>query len=78
MSRSDFVKQMSVMHVQPKDDQSELEISTECRKTLFNALVTSHIDYGNSLLYKDTETSNYRLQIIHNFATQIISETPKH
>ena len=80
MSMSAFVtkKCQSCMYNLRMINRNRKYLSTECRKTLINALVTSRLDYGNSLLYNITDTSIYRLQKIQNFAARIISDTAKH
>ena len=45
-----------------------------CKKAI-NALVTSRLDYANSLLIGISESGLYRLQVAQNCAARIITKT---
>lgn len=46
-------------------------------KTMVNALVTSRLDYCNSLLYGTTQKNLNRLQLVQNSAARLIQGTPR-
>lgn len=47
-------------------------LSLEDTKTLVNALVTPHLDYGNGLLYGIPKRLENKLQVAHNSAARLI------
>ena len=52
-------------------------LSVETTKTLINDLVTSRLDYCNSLLYGSSNNLTDKLQRLQNCAARLISNTPK-
>ena len=53
-------------------------ITTDACRTLVQALVTSRMDYANSLLYGITQAQTARLQRLQNCAARLITRTPRH
>lgn len=52
-------------------------ISTDACKTLVNSLVTSRLDYGNSLLFNVNKGSMDKLQKIQNTTARLVTKTRK-
>ena len=52
-------------------------LTTEACKLLIHALVTSRLDYCNSLLYGCNKSSVHCLQLIQNYAARLIYKVPK-
>ena len=53
-------------------------LNTDATKTLVNSLVTSRLDYCNSLLYGVPKTFLQRLQTLQNTAARIITRTSRY
>ena len=53
-------------------------ISRENAKTVINALVTSHLDYGNALLYGIQARLINKLQIVQNASARVIEKLRKY
>ncbi len=53
-------------------------IDKEDTKTLVNSFVTSHLDYGNSLLYGINKKETNRLQLVQNAAARVIDKKLKY
>ncbi|KAJ1140639.1 hypothetical protein NDU88_006988, partial [Pleurodeles waltl] len=53
-------------------------IPTETRKTVTQALVTSRLDYGNTLYTGTTVKLQKRLQRIQNASARLILDIPRH
>ncbi|KAJ1151790.1 hypothetical protein NDU88_004570 [Pleurodeles waltl] len=53
-------------------------IPAETRKTVTHALVTSRLDYGNTLYAGTTAKLQKRLQHIHNASARLIPDIPRH
>ena len=53
-------------------------LTTEAAKSAVNALVTSQLDYCNSLLHNITLSQTVRLQRVQNNAARLITRTNKH
>ena len=47
-------------------------------KIIINALVTSHLDYGNSLLYGISKKQMNKLQVLQNASVRLIEKKRKH
>jgi hypothetical protein len=52
-------------------------LSLEDTKTVVNALVTPHLDYGNSLLYGISKKLENKLQVAQNSAVRLIHKVSK-
>jgi hypothetical protein len=52
-------------------------LKTEDTKTVVNALVTPHLDYGNALLYGIAKRLENKLQIAQNSAARLIHKIDK-
>ena len=65
--------------VSPADRIRNLRVQTnEAAKTAVNALVTSRLDYCNSLLHNIPLSQTARLQRVQNNAARLITRTSKH
>ncbi|KAK2175316.1 hypothetical protein NP493_722g01000 [Ridgeia piscesae] len=53
-------------------------LTTEAAKSAVNALVTSHLDYCNSLLHNIPLSQTARLQRVQNNAARLITRSSKH
>ena len=53
-------------------------LSKECAKTVVNALVTPHLDYGNGLLYAIPKKLEQKLQVAQNAAVRLIEKIGKY
>ena len=53
-------------------------LTTDATKTLVNCLVTSKLDYCNSLLFGIPKLTVNKLQRVQNTAARIITKTPRH
>ena len=53
-------------------------ITQNACKTLVQSLVTSRLDYGNTLLYGITSNLTHRLQRVQNTAARLVTGTGKH
>ena len=52
-------------------------LTPEAFKTLVHSTVTSHLDYGNALLYGLPESVICKLQRVQNTAASLITKTPR-
>lgn len=52
-------------------------LTTDATKTLINSLVTSRLDYCNSLLYGVPKNTSNKLQTVQNTAARIITRTSR-
>ena len=52
-------------------------LTTEACKLLIHALVTSRLDYRNSILYGCNQSILQRLQLIQNYAARLVYRIPK-
>ena len=52
-------------------------LTTEACKLLIHALVTSRLDYYNSILYGCNQSILQRLQLLQNYAARLVSRIPK-
>ena len=53
-------------------------LTTEAEKNAVHALVTSRLDYRNSLLYNIPLSQTFRLQRVQNIAARLITRSSKH
>ena len=53
-------------------------LTTEATKSAINALVTSRLDYCNSLLVNLPASQIFRLQRVQNNAARLITRTSRH
>ena len=52
-------------------------LTTEACKLLIHALVTSRLDYYNSILYGCNQSIPQRLQLLQNYAARLVCRIPK-
>ena len=52
-------------------------LTTEACKLLINALITSRLDYCNSILYSCNQSILQRLQLLQNYAARLVYRIPK-
>ena len=53
-------------------------LTSDASKTLVNALVTSRLDYANSLLYGINKSYIHKVQLVQNAAARVISMSNKY